>query len=274
MSTHPIATLDRFEYGSGDLIIMCHGAASHSGQWRQLIQRLSPNYRIVAFDQYGYRNSPLWCKNRPLMIADQAAPILSYLADQTGPVHIVGHSHGSTIASYIAGQLSHKITSLSLYEPNAFGVLKFNGSTEHNKLDEIIKAFGDIEQRMDSLESRMIFAEELLNFWLGEGSWSQLPEKLQNQLVSMMKATSKDVHAALHSAIELESLKALGNRVLMMFDPYTPYLAQAVTQRYLHILTDCTVQEFPHCGHLAPIFYAERVNQCIAAHINRCASSK
>ena len=268
-----LAPLDRFEYGTGELVILCHGAASHSGQWRQLIQQLSPSYRLVAFDQYGYRNSPPWLEPRPLMIADQAAPILNYLDDQIGPVHLVGHSHGSTIATYIAGHISHRVASLSLYEPNAFGVLKFDNSTEQNKLYEIINEFGDIEQRMDNLESRMIFAEELLDFWLGEGAWPKLPEKLRNQLISMMQTTSKDVYAALHSVVTLEPLKDLGSRVLMMFDPFTPDLAQAVTRRYLEILSDCMVHEFPHYGHLAPIFHAEKVNQCIATHIHRFSLS-
>jgi pimeloyl-ACP methyl ester carboxylesterase len=259
--------LAMFEYGAGDLVVLCHGAASHSGQWRSLIEQLAPSYRIVAFDQYGYRNSPKWTKNRPLMIADQAEPILQYLNTQTGPIHLVGHSHGSTIATHLVGHLKDRISSLSIFEPNAFGALDTNHTEEQSMFDEIRRAFGDVEERMSTLESRTHFAKELLNFWLGAGAWQNLTEKLRTQLISMMKATAKDVYAALNSPIDLAPLQLIESRILFMFDPHTPRLAQVVSQQYLEVLPNCTVHTFPHCGHLAPIFHTERVNQVIIEHI-------
>ena len=94
--------LHRFERGEGELVALLHGAASHSGQWRALVTRLAPTYRTIAWDQYGYRDSPAWSESRPLKLHDQVAPLFSYLHAQSGPIHLIGHSHGATLAALLA----------------------------------------------------------------------------------------------------------------------------------------------------------------------------
>ena len=210
-----------------------------------------------------------------MLIQDQAAPIISFLQDniQLSPqtVHLVGHSHGASIVAYIASQLSENIASISMYEPNTFGILKSNDD-DRQKYKEIIDSFGDLHSRMNTAENRKVFAKDLMNFWLGDGSWARLDEKLRSQLISVMQPTAKEVYSALHSNFDLSQLIALEKRVQMMYDPHSPPAARLVTERYIDTLENAKVNTFDYCGHLAPIFHAERVNQKITEHIKRFSS--
>lgn len=269
-SDQATCVLSQYESGSGRIVVLCHGAASHSGQWRSLIKALSSHYRVIAFDQYGYRNSPVWTAKHPMLIQDQAAPIIKVLVDilQSEPqtIHLVGHSHGASIAAFIATELREYIASISMYEPNTFGLLQ---SSEEDLLlyQEIVQSFGDLQTRMSTLESRKLFAEDLMNFWLGDESWASLDERLKSQLIAVMKPTAKEVYSALYSHFDLSPLYMLGNRVQMMYDPHSPAAARLVTERYIALLEKARVVTFDHCGHLAPIFHAERVNKTIVEHI-------
>ena len=205
-----------------------------------------------------------------MLIQDQAAPIISFLKDsiQLSPkkVHLVGHSHGASIVAYIACQLSENIASISMYEPNTFGILKSNDD-DRQKYEEIVNSFGDLHSRMNTAENRETFAEDLMDFWLGDGAWAGLDEKLKSQLISVMQTTAKEVYSALHSNFDLSPLIALEMRVQMMYDPHSPPAARLVTERYINTLEKAQVSTFDYCGHLAPIFHAERVNQKICEHI-------
>ena len=265
------SSLSRYESGSGQIVILCHGAASHSGQWRALIKDLARHYRVIAFDQYGYRNSPAWTAQRPMLIQDQAAPIIELLRDRLqgkeNSIHLVGHSHGASITAFIASELSEYIASVSMYEPNTFGLLKSRDDSS-SQYQVIINSFGDLQIRMNTFENRERFAKDLMNFWLGEKSWDSLDEKLKLQLISVMEPTAQEVYSALHSDFDLAPLIPLGDRVQMMYDPYSPVEARLVTERYIACLDEAKVITFDHCGHLAPIFHADRMNKVIIEHIS------
>ena len=269
------SALSRYERVSGQMVILCHGAASHSGQWRALTKDLSSRYRVIAFDQYGYRNSPAWTAQRPMLIQDQAAPIIELLRErlqsEEKSVHLVGHSHGASIAACIASELSESIASISMYEPNTFGLLR-SRANDLSQYENIIGSFGDLQNKMSTFESREMFAKDLMNFWLGDQSWASLDEKLRLQLISVMKPTAKEVYSALYSHFDLSPLMPLGDRVQMMYDPYSPAAARLVTERYITCLKNAKVSTFDHCGHLAPIFHADRINKVIIQHISHFSS--
>ena len=266
-----MSTLEMIEQGSGDLIILFHGAASHSGQWRLLIDRLQSKYRVIGFNQYGYGQSPPWTAAHPMTFQDQIAPVLKYAQSHAGPIHLVGHSHGASLAALIATRLGERVQSLSLYEPNSFCILDPAHPQQRARYELIKAGFGDLAARREDPKSRALFAEELLNFWLGADAWSRLTERLQGQLISLMDPTINEVHAALHCPIDIAPLNRLADRVLLMFDPHTPPAALEVSQRYHALLPSCRIQTFPRGGHLAPVFHPQLVNDVICEHVTRCS---
>ena len=200
-----------------------------------------------------------------MLMADQVAPIIKRLQALSGPIHLVGHSHGASLAALTAVELEDRVASLSLYEPNSFGALIDDGLEASHQ--EIISRFGDIETRMDTPETRRRFAEDLMNFWLGQGAWDQLKGEMRDQLVGVMEPTAREVYAALYSPFSLAALTPLQARTLLMFDPHTPPAARLVSDRFQARMPACHVAHFPRRGHLAPIIHAAEVNRVIIAHI-------
>jgi pimeloyl-ACP methyl ester carboxylesterase len=259
--------LEKLDYGQGPTVILFHGAASNASQWRELIQLMYSSYHLVAINQYGYGASPSWLKSTPLTLQQQIQPIISYIKDLDHSVHLVGHSHGATLAALTACTLPNRIRSLALYEPNTFGALDLNHPQDlmyYQSTCEAFDCFNTVNQTPDRYPD---LAEKLLDFWLGTGSWHTLPKRLQQQIIGTMKPTLNEVYAVMHDVVDLEALAPLANRTLLMYDPHTPKEALQVIQRYKMVLGDCKTQVFPSLGHLAPIHYPEQVNPVIQAHI-------
>ena len=255
-------------------VLLMHGAASHSGQWKALIKSLSNTFRSITIDQFGYGQSPAWPLTRTMTLADQVQPVLEYLEHCEGPFHLVGHSHGATLAALSATHVLDRVLSLSLYEPNTFGLLRYGNHMQQAQLQNIRASFGNMSDRMRDEASQCIFARDLINFWQGEHAWQDLSDYMQSQLLSMMKPTANEVQAALYDEFSIDALNHLGSRLLLMFDPHSPPLALAVTERYRELLPDCSILKFPSFGHLGPISKPAEVNEQIRSHIERYHISK
>ena len=61
------------EAGEGPAVVCLHSNASTSGQWRGLMERLAPNFRVLAVDSYGAGKTPAWTGDRPITLGDEVA---------------------------------------------------------------------------------------------------------------------------------------------------------------------------------------------------------
>ena len=268
------SSLESFQYGTqGPWVMLLHGAASHSGQWKALLPHIEPHFRVIAFNQYGYGHSPSWTLDRPLTLQDQIKPLVKWIKETNEPIHLVGHSHGATLATLTAIQVSDLVQSLSLYEPNTFRVLDPNDPEDKEEYLNTKEAFGHLNPSLFEEKNHPQFAEGLLNFWLGEGQWDRLPSPLQKQLIAFMPPTLQEVHAVIYDDVSIDSFSVLHMPTLLMYDPQSPKPAQHVVKRYQQLLPNCTAHTFEGLGHLAPIHSAQHVNPIILKHLLTYRSS-
>ena len=111
--------LDFIEEGQGSAVLLIHSTVAGNKQWRKLIEYLSPHYRILAPNLFGYGSSPKWSKNRNQTLSDQV-DLLRVFFDQNESISIVGHSFGGSVAMMAAKKYPEKIKKLVLIEPNPF----------------------------------------------------------------------------------------------------------------------------------------------------------
>ena len=204
-----------------------------------------------------------------MTLEDQIHPILRLIDTLNAPVHLVGHSHGATLVALIATHIPEQVLSLSLYEPNTFCAL--DAQRDQDAYRDTCEAFRSFHLEASNEELFPQLAQELLDFWLGEGSWNEISTKQQSQLVSCIPATLREVRAVIHDSFPLEALRPLSSRSLLMFDPHTPPAAIRVTELFQEALEEATIHTFPRLGHLAPIRYPSQVNPVIREHIRRFA---
>ena len=262
--------LEILTYGKGPIILLFHGAASHAIQWKKLIQLMQAEYQLIAFNQYGYGASPAWSAPTMMTLQDQIKPVLHYIKDLKQPVHLVGHSHGATLAALTATHIHQHVLSLSLYEPNTFCALDLNDPVDRKYYQDTQQAFEDFEAfNQTSEQEYQLKAQQLFDFWLGQGAWAGIQPRLQSQIISYMSPTLNEVYTVMHDPFPLHDLAVLASRTLIMYDPHTAPPAQQVIKRYISVMPTCQTHTFPHLGHLAPIRYAEQINPVIQKHIRR-----
>src|SRR3990167_8069463 len=68
------------EAGNGPGVVCLHANASTSSQWRNLMDCLAPNFRVLAPDLYGSGQSPDWPSREVISLHDEAALIEPVLA--------------------------------------------------------------------------------------------------------------------------------------------------------------------------------------------------
>jgi pimeloyl-ACP methyl ester carboxylesterase len=107
-------------------------------QWRSLTEALKERYRVLAVNLFGYGDTTPWPENAVQTLADHADLVLALCSNSRGPVFIVGHSFGGSVALKAALRLGHKVAGLVLLEPNPFYLLSQH--KRHAAYEEI-KAF-------------------------------------------------------------------------------------------------------------------------------------
>jgi len=108
--------------GQGPLVVMLHGFPDYWYTWRDQMEALSGNFKVVAVDLRGYNRSdkPEGVEQyaMPLLVSDVAAVIRQLGAERA---IIVGHDWGGAIAWYFAlnvPEMTERLVILNLPHPN------------------------------------------------------------------------------------------------------------------------------------------------------------
>jgi 3-oxoadipate enol-lactonase len=80
------------EQGSGKPLVLVHSALTHSGMWDTQMPTLTPHYRVVRYDLYGYGQSAFTVQKKINHVADLKA-LLAHLGIEK--VSIAGVSMGA-----------------------------------------------------------------------------------------------------------------------------------------------------------------------------------
>ena len=93
--------IDYLEQGEGETVILLHSTAAGNKQWRKLIDTLSPKFRVVAPNLYGYGNTTAWSDTKTQTLSDQAA-LIDQFFHVKNDITIIGHSFGGSVAMMAA----------------------------------------------------------------------------------------------------------------------------------------------------------------------------
>ncbi len=101
------------DIGSGDVVLLLHGLASHSGDWESQADSLSYHYRVIAPDFRGHGlSSPA---SSPFKMKDLATDVVSLLNHlNISSYHLVGFSLGGMAAFELALLDQNRIDSLTI----------------------------------------------------------------------------------------------------------------------------------------------------------------
>ncbi len=253
------------EAGAGEGVVCTHANASASTQWRPLMERLSPNFRVFAPDSLGAGKSPAWPDDRVVTLRDEVALLEPVFSLAGRPLCLVGHSYGAAIALVAASTHPGMVRAMALYEPTLFSLLE-EEAQGHEATIEIREAAADSALAIDAGDPSAAGAR-FIDYWMGAGTWNTMPESRQSIVAASMSNIRGWAHALFNEPTPLQAFGTLTMPVLLMVGGKSPPSSRGVTRLLAGALPNARVVEFPELGHMGPITHPERVNEAIARFI-------
>jgi len=227
--------IDYLEAGRGNLVILIHSSGSGYQQWRSLTEALKDRYQVLAFNLFGYGDTTPWPENTVQTFADHADLVLALCSNSKGPVFIVGHSFGGSVALKAALRLGHKVAGLVLLEPNPFYLL-----SQHKRQAayEEIKALRDHVKQYGTVSDWHKVAERFADYWISEGTWESMPAKRRSTYLESMPPVFHEWDAAMNETTKIDTWASLKAKTLVVY--------AAETKRPIREIVELFVDACPH----------------------------
>lgn len=253
------------EAGAGPGVVCVHCNASSSAQWRGLMDRLAPRFHVLAADSHGTGRGPASPTDRTLRLQDEVALLQPLLARAGELLALVGHSYGGAVALLAA--LQHRPRALVLYEPTLFALLD-EEAPPPNEAEGIRQTVADAAAHL-ARGDRSAAAGRFIDFWMGEGSWSRMPENRRAPIEEAIAHVQGWGTALFTQPTPLSDFGALDLPVLLMVGSESPASSRGVARLLAGALPRLQRLELPGLGHMGPVTHPEVVNAAIEAFLLR-----
>jgi pimeloyl-ACP methyl ester carboxylesterase len=254
------------EGGAGPGVVCLHSNASTSGQWRGLIERLSPSWHVLAPDSYGAGKSPDWPSDRVIRLADEVDLIEPVLGRAGTPLVLVGHSYGAAIALLAALRRPERVRALALYEPTLFSLIDATAPPP-NAADGIRAAVAASSAALDRGDTDAA-AAAFIDYWMDPGSWAAMPEARKPAIAASVRNVRRWAHALTTEPTPLDAFRALRMPVLYMVGGCSTASAHGVADLLAPALPGARRLQFDALGHMGPVTDPEPVNDAIARFLD------
>jgi pimeloyl-ACP methyl ester carboxylesterase len=247
------------------IALPCSGAGS--GMWRYLHDHLNGQVRLLTPDLYGAADGPIWPGERAFSLDDEVAPIVQAIDGCDRGVHLIGHSYGAAVALHAALARPEKVSSLTLYEPAAFQVLRIADGVEYAEITglardvEVMLARGDVRGSMT----------RFVNFWGGAGSWDAMTPNAQAALMRWAPKASLDFRAVLAQSVQPSRYESLRMPCLIISGEQSPDPIREIAKILYTIMPDCQLKVLEGIGHMGPFTHGSHTAKIIADHIQSVA---
>nr|WP_221384721.1 alpha/beta hydrolase [Sulfitobacter undariae] len=239
-----------------------HCTLGQSSAWRGLATALHDDLSMLAFDLPSHGKSGEW--DRTGNIHDISTDIARGLMD--GPMDLIGHSFGATVAMRIAVETPELVRSLTMIEPVYFAAaiadepeLLVNYKRNSAALDA---AFASGDER----EAARVFNRD----W-GDGTpWDTLPTRMQDhmaRLIHYVPASSAFLHY--DSAKLLDRMGQASMPTLLIEGDQSPPMSGNVADSLERRLPDVQRVVIKGAGHMLAITHPDDVAPHVRALLAR-----
>jgi pimeloyl-ACP methyl ester carboxylesterase len=238
--------LEIFDRGSGELVLLIHGAGTDGGLWAEDAAWLAESRRLVTYNRRGYGASGPspgdWRAH-----CDDAVALLEWL--DAGPAVVCGHSGGSLIALDVTVRrpdlVDRLILSDPLVHPRAFVTPGFAARlariqvTRRLRGDEAAAAewIAYVSSRSDGSPS----------------AWDRAPESRRRHIVGNAEAIFADIASSGANHLGDERVRAIERPVGIVATALSPPFVRRSVDRLERLLPAARVERLPSAGHQLPV---------------------
>lgn len=254
------------EAGTGTGVVCLHSSASSSGQWRALTDRLCGGFRVIASDLHGCGESPEWSEDRGMHLDDEVCLLEPVFRSAGESFHLVGHSYGAAVALRAALN-EPRIESLVLYEPVLFGLLVAE-DPDGAAVREISAVRDDTSQSITSGDLDAA-AQRFIDYWLGPGSWSGVPEDKRPAIAERMRSVGPQWHATFGEPALLSEFAGIEVPALLLTGSRSPAPTREISALLRGVLPQARSIELEGLGHMGPVTHPEKVDEVIEEFLRK-----
>ncbi len=251
-------------------VVLLHSSLSSKAQWQRLTSQLSPQFKTIAIDLYGYGAAPFPDPHAAFALQNEVVRIQDILNAVLAPqarFHLIGHSYGAAVALRLCYQQQNNISSLTLFEPVAFHLLPKTDPALHEI--ETLKNHITLALQQEDYEAA---AACFVDYWNTPNSYHRLPTRTQSTLANAIKKIPFDFNALMHDPYSIADYQKINTPTCLLAGKQTRLPARHVR--------DLLAASLPHCqqhwvsgGHMSPITHADEVNNIMMACLKSFTTS-
>ena len=240
--------------------LMIHSSGLSSRQWGRLSEALPGS--CVAPDLHGYPAGPRW-DGGPALSLDLDY-LVSTLDGIEGPVDVIGHSYGGSLALLLALERPERVRRLIVHEPVLWGVLLSDGPPE---LAEAINVFAESGFIGAEDGGGPAWMEAFVDYWNVPGAWSVMAEHHQRSFLAVGKKVFAEVMDLFHLRTPGSDFDGLGMPTLITVGNATTPEEAAVCEALAARLPSRTLEVFDG-GHMTPLSHAGPFNEAVVRFLS------
>ncbi len=256
--------------GAGPLVVLLPPGASPATIWNGVIERLAIAHRCVAIDLSGYGGTDRWRGARPLTLDDDAALVRDVIGRIGGPVHLVGHSYGGSVALRLVLATPGEARSLLLLEPACYPLLQASGEAA---LFEELRAVNDAYIATVRAGDRERACRAYVDYYSGQpGLWERMSDAARERLIAIADVVAGSLAAAMADPTTLDDYRGLVIAVSLACGAATDPAHGRITRILADVIPAARLEVVAGAGHMSSLTHPDAIARLIAGRVEASAA--
>lgn len=250
-----------------ELVLAVHCSGGSPRQWDTLAGLLDPEAFLVEAPQLQNFVPP---GEQPVLsahsLAVEAAPLITRLQAHGRPAHLIGHSYGGAVVLHVAARHRELVSSLTLYEPAAFHLLRELGADGRRALLEL-QLLGHRVDRACQMKETEEAARLFVSYWGGSEVWKQMSDRARQAVCAYLPKGRLEFEAMLGEELGLDQYRSFDVPVLILHGSAGSNPAKIIGKALAQEIRHFREEEIAGAEHMGPLTHAREVAEVIADHI-------